>query len=153
MEQVIKINVPEGKKAVYNETTQVIEFVNTEPIRSRSWEEFCKNHPDSESEYSISSATTSNIINRSIINRTNKCWLETRDDAEGILALIQLTRLHDEWVGDKRKISYNSIYWDYESNEFRISNNFHHLWFPNYRMAEEFLDCFRDLIEKAKRFI
>ena len=113
------------------------------------------------------------IINKDVIiindlydggdTRNSTCLFETKEDAEGILALIQLTRLHDEWVGDWQPnldkssqilAGYSVAYKGYMG--FGIINNFYiHslLCFPTQEMAQEFLDCFKDLIEKAKRFI
>lgn len=158
MEQTITINVPEGKKAVYNESTKTIEFVDTEPIRSKSWEEFCKNHPDCTGEYYISSSGTIHKLvtgwNRSI-QECHSNNLKTKEDAEGILALIQLTRLHDEWVGDWKPTNrwysvcvYNNeiVVEDWIASQYLLS-------FPTEKLALEFLRCFRDLIIKARRFI
>lgn len=48
MKQTITIEVPEGK--TYKQTTDkdgniIIQYVDKEPVRSKSWDEFCKNHP------------------------------------------------------------------------------------------------------------
>lgn len=160
MEQTITINVPEGKKPIYNESTQTVSFVDIKPIRSKSWEEFCKNHTECKGEYYISSSSAINELNNHY-NRTDLTCnnsLATKEDAEGILALIQLTRLYDEWVGDWKpnykgewiySISYYQNYIDI------LNNRFQHvlLSFPTKDMAQDFLNCFKDLIEKAKRFI
>lgn len=162
MEQKITIEVPEGKKAVYNEKTQVIEFVDIEPIRSRSWKEFCKNHPSTSNEFYIDNDGT--ILKFcGIIDRKNCAnHLSTKEDAEGILALIQLIRLHDEWVGDWKPAAardykdYYAIKYDLLNANITVGegwNTQHILSFPVKEMAKEFLNCFRDLIEKAKRFI
>lgn len=168
-EQTIKINVPDGKKVVYDEKTQTIEFVDIKPIKSKSWEEFCNNHPQISYEYYLQQSvtmvippTTETRINFRHISHgeQSKCLLKTKEDAEGILALIQLTRLHDEWIGDwmpnycddktkKWHIYFFSdeidIAWSHEQKRFLV--------FPSKEMAKEFLDCFRDLIQKAKKFI
>lgn len=129
MKQTIEINVPNGYKAKWNEETKQIDLIKICP---KSWDEYCKNLDNDEYDVNISCP---------------------RSIGSDIDAFIKLYQLHKAWVGDKRKISYYSIYWDYVSDEIRTSNNFHHLWFPTEEMAEEFIECFKDLIEKAKRFI
>jgi hypothetical protein len=88
--------------------------------------------------------------------------LATKEDAEAFLALIQLKRLRDQW--------WESLNWkpDYTNdkitkysiklinNKIKIDycytlNSF--LSFPTREIAKEFLNCFKDLIEKAKELI
>lgn len=163
MIETIKINVPEGKKAIYDEETQTIKFIDVEPIRSKSWDEFCKNHPKIKNEYSIDFFGDS-IYKISDINRHNRqTFLKTEEDADGIIALIQLTRLHDEWVGDWQisskedtKENYYALSYDLMYDELMVRqwwNTQQLLSFPTKEMAKEFLGCFRDLIWRAKRFI
>lgn len=156
MIETIKINVPEGKKAVYDEATQTIKFVDIALIRSKSWAEFCKNHPNAASDRYID--PFGKIFQWDAYNRNSKCLLKNREDAEGILALIQLIRLHDEWVGswepDYKGKWFHSIYY-YQNYIDVFDNRYNHnlLSFPTKEMAKEFLNCFKDLLEKAKRFI
>ena len=83
MENEIKIKVPEGKKAVQNVDSNgniVIKFEDTETIRSKSWEDFCKNHSVVENEWYISSnghilGPTSGPNNRDVVDDSN--FLET----------------------------------------------------------------------------
>ena len=167
MTQTIKIEVPEGKKAIYDKTTQIVKFVNIKPVRSKSWEEFCKNH-DGEKGYYID--TNSDISTYPIVkewSNGSKDLLSTKEDAEGILALIQLTRLRDEWVGDwkpKRDSTFElSKYSDENKWNIVVIDNAvvivsntvenHLLSFPTYKLAYEFLHCFRELLETAIRFI
>lgn len=166
MENEIKLKVPEGKKAVQTVDTNgniVIKFENVEPIRSKSWDEFCKNHPNIAREYWIQTSSDIGQISEDktyLRHPQRECnLLSTKEDAEGILALIQLTRLHDEWVGDWEA--------DWKSNEYkyvilhdkddyavRCAVNYHRLFvFPTEEMAEEFKECFKELLDKAKKFI
>lgn len=153
MKQIIKIDVPAGKKAVYDEATQTIKFVDIEPVRSKSWEEFCKNHPNAGNEWYIDSDGDVKKVND--YRRFHKNNFATREDAEGILALIQLTRLHDEWVGNWKPTTdwYSICVYDKEIEVQRWISSQFLLSFPTEKMAKEFLDCFKDLIIKAKRFI
>ena len=152
----IDIDVRDGYELKYNPETRTIEEVKKKPVRSKSWDEFCENHPYITKEYYINDNGLVYPITE--CNRTCCNNLETKEDAEGILALIQLIRLHDEWVGgskfvgdsyiikytlidDSYRIKLVSAYWQTILN------------FPTKEMAEEFLKCFKDLIKKAKRFI
>ena len=167
MENEIKIKVPKGKKAVQNVDSNgniVIKFENAESTRSKSWEEFCKNHPVIENEWYISG--DSYIFESTLGNNRNDArdanFLETKEDAEGILALIKLTRLHDEWVGnwepgwenDAVKHKYvitRNVYKTFKIQAYCYDPRF--LVFPTMEMAEEFKECFKDLLDKAKKFI
>lgn len=165
MENEIKIKVPDGKKAVQTVDSNgniVIKFENIEPIRSKSWEEFCKNNPVVENEWYI---TSNGYINGPFIGSDNRninndtTFLETKEDAEGLLALIQLTRLHDEWVGDWKanwECCESKVVILHTANEYVVRDGVYYhrlLVFPTREMAEEFKECFKDLLEKAKKFI
>ena len=167
MKQTITIEVPEGK--TYKQTTDkdgniVIQYIDKEHIRSKSWEEFCKNHPCDDNEYFISD---NSIITHRYMNGQRTIYhantLATKEDAKGILALIQLTRLHDEWVEGSDYKEYAEKAYIYMTKkikntdltpEISIGATSHHLLdFPTYAMAKEFLKCFEDLIIKAKKFL
>lgn len=144
MEQTITVKVPEGKKAVYNETTQTIEFVNIGPQRSESWQEYCKNHKI-ETRYQVSTRFCPDFA-------FNKA-----DDTLGIVALSKLKRLHDEWVGDWKPSSKNFYYTIvHEKDDFCVwtcSTMTPLLTFPTKEMATHFRKCFLDLLKEAKMFI
>lgn len=153
----VDIDVRDGYELKYNPETRTIEEVKKEPIRSMSWKEFRKNHPYITKEYYINDAGlifTVEECNRICCNK-----LSTKEDAEGIRALIKLIRLHDEWVGDWKPTSektYYAISYNLEYEQFVIDAWWRLqqvLSFPTKQMTEEFLNCFKDLIEKAKRFI
>lgn len=160
----IEVDVKEGYELKFNPETMTIEQIKKKPIRSKSWEEFCKNHPPFIREFYIGSDSKPYpFIPFSIRKRdpeTDKCLLEKTEDVEGIVALIQLKRLHDEWVGDWKpnwSCDYTTKYVIlYSSNECQVLHSWNTsrlLSFPTKEMADEFLTCFEDLIEKAKRFI
>lgn len=173
MKQTITIEVPEGK--TYKQTTDkdgniIIQYVDKEPIRSKSWDEFCKNHPIvSNTEWciagSILTSACKEIKSREAAFNQAKGYLSNKEDAEGILSLIQLIRLHDEWVGDwsicetvKANSNWYAVRTYIDDNKLNVEvmqhyKNYYLLSFPTYDMAREFLECFKDLIEKSKRFI
>jgi hypothetical protein len=131
----------------------------------KSWEEFCKKH-NRNGEYFINQFSeaipVSDFCNYPRDAKADKNLLETKEDAEAVLALIQLKRLRDQW--------WESLKWkpDYTNNGIRkytivqASNKIiierhylfsHFLAFPTKEIAEEFLKCFEDLINKAKEII
>lgn len=162
MEKQITINIPEGKEIkqeIDKDGNITIKFVDKEITRSKSWKEYCINHPNIEGEWLTDG--------RGIIFQQKDGYkralypecLETREDAEAIVTLIQLIRLHDEWVGDWKPINKNSYYaisYDLVHKKLIIDIRWKILQvlsFPTKDMANEFLECFYELIVKAKKFI
>lgn len=163
MKETITFELPEGKtykKTIDENGKLIIEIVDVEPIRSKSWEEFCKNHPEVDGEFYLNGNGSISTHRSSITTRGtlyDKNLLSSKEDAEGILALIQLTRLHDEWVGDWRhdgKKDVDTIYINSANCPSILKSwGYFLLQFPTREMAEEFITCFSDLIIIAKRFI
>lgn len=133
----------------------------------KSWSEFCEQYIISENEYYID--IYSDINNVGINNvkdsicrnyRDDRNLLATKEDAEAFLALMQLKRLRDQWwetldwkpdytLGCKYTIVLNN-------NEISINTTITFqrvLAFPTNEIAEDFLNCFKDLIEIAKELI
>ena len=128
----------------------------------RSWEEFCECYDVSDNEYYIDS---SSCIHLTMVDsrgpKTDRNVLSTEKDAEAFLALMQLKRLRDQWwevLGwkpDYTECSYKHII-VVEKNEITTAYTirFHRfLIFPTKEVAEDFLNCFRDLIEIAKELL
>lgn len=121
----------------------------------RSWEEFCERCPVQKGENWMGSFDTIYCATN-IQDRIYKNWIPSKKSAEAHLALMQLEQLRDCWrqgwkpnwlEGNvqkhviqkwRDKISIETTY---------VTHSF--LSFPTYEMAREFLECFRDLIEKA----
>lgn len=168
MKENISIYVPKGKKMVETSdengiNIKFVDIVDKTAIKSRSWDEFCRNHPNIMNEFYISSCANVVEYNMWSSERSDDCKnnLSNREDAEGILALIQLVRFHDEWVGDWKydpnsNEHYHAIVHDIRRHDFyiiKLSAANRLLSFPDQDMAKEFLECFSDLIKKAQRFI
>lgn len=131
----------------------------------KSWEEFCKKH-NRNGEYYInqfSEATpVSDFCNYPRDAKVDKNLLATKKDAGAFLALIQLKRLRDQWweafnwKPDWKKVYAMKFCIYYHKDEIIIttecfSQKF--LSFPTEELATQFLENFRDLIEKAKDLI
>lgn len=155
-EQIIKINVPDGYKAEYDSKSQTVKFVKIERFKPKTWDEYCKN--TSGKKYYISSLGP--ILSTNVepaLPKTNRSLLNSMEEAEAFLALMQLRSLRKAWVGDwepdysgKEKI-WHVHTWrncNIEIDYFNLASR--PLSFPTEEMAREFAECFKDLIGQAK---
>ena len=126
----------------------------------RSWEEFCEKYPIKTSEAVICTESTIVTCDYSEI-RDSDCDREicpSIKSAEAHLAMIQLEQLRDCWRQGWKPIWDISHKWciRLDGNGLVIgivTSVSRFLTFPTKEMAEEFLECFRDLIEKAEDLI
>ena len=128
----------------------------------KTWEEFCERNPLKAKEVFINSASKINTVGDYISreyrmpdNDRNLCT--SREEAEAFLALMQLRQLRKayvknwepDWVNDEelkycvnlQANSFDVQCWYHMSNPFS---------FPTARLAKQFLDNFKDLLEIAK---
>lgn len=126
----------------------------------RSWDEFCDNYPVKRSEAMIACDCT--IVDCSEIEGKRdyefKDVMPSKQSAEAHLAMIQLEQLRDCWLNGWEPIWDCSEKWCIRlwGNELGVGVATHisrFLTFPTNEMAREFLECFRDLIEKARDLI
>lgn len=122
----------------------------------KTWKEFCKNHPKQKHETYIGIFSTietyGEISDRHYIQDKNLCPSEK--SAEAHLAMMQLEQLRNcWWNGWKPEWDFGAKYAIKNSEDelciILIYNIAEFLAFPTREMAEEFLKCFRDLIEQA----
>lgn len=128
----------------------------------RSWEEFCKYYDIINNEHFIGNLSNiSTIISDSRNPKTDRNVLATKKDVEAFLALMQLKRLRDQWW---EVLNWKPNYTDYNckytikinENKIVIDKDFSYqrfLTFPTIEIAKDFLNCFKDLIEKAKELL
>lgn len=124
----------------------------------RSWEEFCEKYPIKEGESVLGYNDAIKVIPCSSNRRKHKNWIPSLTSAMAHLAMIQLEQLRNcwwnGWKPEWRNCEKYVIKWEgdnlivYTSRRVRAF-----LVFPTREMAEEFLKCFRDLIETAKELI
>lgn len=124
----------------------------------KTWKEFCERNPIKEGECFITGIsiiqTLSEDHNRDVSFDKNICT--SKQEAEAFLALMQLRQLRKCYIGDWEP-DWNNIH-DYyciivcqQMLIIRQRNVVSHpLSFPTYKLAEQFLDNFRDLAEIAK---
>lgn len=137
----------------------------------RTWEEFCKQYNEIKDEYYIEgdsqiycAGAGSSYLNDGRDAESDANLLKTEAEAKGLLAQIKLKRLRDAWWGDW-KPSFNGVNCEhcickgYHSSAYdnlevvKTCNKKHFLTFPTREMAEEFLSCFKDLIEQAEMWL
>ena len=154
MKQIIEIEVPDGKKAVWKDGAIVFEDIK--PNLPKTWEEFCKNNPISDKEACIKYNGDINTIQHSRPRdyMLDKNTLPSEQAAKQHLALMQLHQLRDcyrqGWTPIVDRVSFvitRRVEGDLNVDRFMFSPRF--LSFQSLEVAQEFLDNFRDLIEQA----
>ena len=146
MEKELKIEVPQGYEIDRQKSTFEKIIFKKIPENPKTWEEYCKQAKDYVS-YFWSSPD-------SII----KSWFEgsyyefvTEERVKQFVAFGKLLQLRDYWVKGYDTFSY--IVWsDNCRNVFAshwVGAAHNPLTFPTKEMAEEFKDCFSDLIKQA----
>lgn len=149
------INIPEGFEIDREQSTErKIVLRKIEEKRARSWKEYCEMMKDKDS-YIVdmsSNVRTSKFLSAPVVGE-----FEDKEDAVTFAAFSKLLSLRKNWVG----------YWkpDWKNNnvakftiitaENEISKGEHYkvnssMSFPTEEMRDEFLDCFKDLLEIAK---
>ena len=120
----------------------------------KSWEEFCDNYPVRKGETWLGIRDAISTCANDLHPRYYKNWMPSKKSAEAHLAMIQLEQLRDCWRqgwepewNASHKYAIKNL-----QDEIAIlgcSNVAAFLTFPTREMAEEFLKCFRSLIELA----
>lgn len=151
----IKIQIPNSCELIKDGDTYIVKEKKQAP--PRSWREFCKNYPRTKNEYFIGyNSSIDKILGTSIPRdaEQDKNICASKEEAKAFLALMQLRQLRKSWVGDWEPSGdgYYAIVYDI-TDELIVGS---HEWlnkslsFPTKGMAEDFLNCFRDLCETAK---
>lgn len=153
----VKIQIPNNCELIKDGGTYIVKEKKQGP--PRSWEEFCKRYPVKSREAFISSSSYIQIraFDTDREEVTGRNWCTSMEEAEAFLALMQLRQLRKAWVGKWEQSKGNScagIFYSIFQDEITVSCA--EFWtnvvlsFPTKEMAEDFLNCFRDLCETAK---
>ena len=159
MKQILEIEVPEGKKAIYKDNKIIFEDIIQK--LPETWEEFCKLYPIKEEEYYIelnSIPTEVSIGERS--DDDDKNILPSKKAAKAHLALMQLHQLRDcyrqgwkpDWNNNCQE-KYCIEFSDYQYKVFKYFISCRFLSFQSQKIAEKFLMCFKNLIKQAEDLI
>lgn len=154
MKQMIEIEVPDGKKAIWKEGKIV--FKDIKPQLPKTWKEFCDQNALKLDEYFIDNASYMIGVNVDERNETSdRNVLPSKQAAEQHLALMQLHQLRDcyrqgwepNWIENTSKW----VIYKEKNCLVVVSAVFYSkfLSFPTRELAEEFLNNFRGLIEQA----
>ena len=158
MKQTIEIEVPDGMNAIWKDGKVVFEDIK--PQLPKTWEEFCKNYPINSGEFIIglSSQIGSPRWGDRDIN-IDRNVLPNYKAGEAHLALMQLHQLRDcyrqGWIPDGLSSQYCiEMYYDPSNGvvKFRVIKYYSiskFLSFQTEERAKEFLNNFRNFIEKA----
>ena len=160
MKQTIEIEVPDGKKAVWKEGKVV--FEDLKPNLPKTWEEFCEQNEVKGGEcYIGNTSCVVEVLKGNCFHRRkthDRNILPNKKSAEQHLVLMQLHQLRDcyrqGWIPTLNKTSFGiirRIEGDLEVEKFVFSSRF--LSFQYEKIARDFLDNFRDLIEQAEDLI
>lgn len=146
-----------GKKYLLDiEQAQQLGLLKEKDDRVRSWDEYIKKYSN---KHAYSYNNTAGII----IRTSNSIYTTeqlTPHEAKAIAAFSKLLKLRRDWIGEwepdwkDMNTSYGIIW--VNKNEVKANTACtisHLLSFPNYKMAQEFLETFRGLIEEAKILI
>ena len=147
----LKINIPEGYEIDKEKSTfEEIVFKKVEDPFSKlpkTWKEYCKYAKDCPSYFG--NPRKNNIFETSFAGFYNEFCTEER--VKQYVSLGKLLQLRDYWVKGYDTFSY--IVWsDNCRNVFAshwVGAAHNPLTFPTKEMAEEFKDCFSDLIKQA----
>ena len=121
----------------------------------RSWKEYCNNYTGKAYFIENSTICGGQKVYGGLCAENDKNTLPSKELAEAFLAMMQLMSLRQAWIGDWEpnldgENFYNCIvllgnkYIVEDFSKYRQT-----LSFPTEEMAEDFMNCFRDLLEKA----
>lgn len=146
MEKELKIEVPQGYEIDRQKST--FEKIIFKKIleNPKTWEEYCKLTNNKPSFH----ARPTNVVTTSY-HTGEFIDFSTKERAEQFIALGKLLQLRDYWVRGYSEFRY-AVYGDRLDGtaicDWR-ENSHYPLTFPIKVMAEEFKDCFSDLIKQA----
>ena len=119
----------------------------------RNWEEFCKRYPIKKDEAYINSEGKILSFTTKTARRDWNHICPSKQSAEAHLAMIQLEQLRNCWRKGWKPEYHSTSYAIKRSNDeihvIQVYSVSAFLSFPTREKAEEFLECFKDLIEKA----
>ncbi len=120
----------------------------------KSFNDFCNKNKNGAGDYFMKNSGEVGLMFTGIDRKYYGVTMcATKEDAEAFVALIQLRRLWHEWVkvlGTPETDCYD-IYNDEERGISVVSSSYPHaLSFVEQSQAEKFIECFPELLEKAK---
>ena len=159
MKQILEIEVPEGKKAIYKDNKII--FEDTIQKLPETWEEFCKLYPIKKEECYIElNSIPTEVSIKERFDNDDKNVLPSKQAAEAHLALMQLHQLRDcyrqNWKPDWKnncQAKYCIEFSDYQYKIFKYFVSCRFLSFQSEEIAKKFLMCFKNLIKQTEDLI
>ncbi len=156
-----EIEIPDNCDFII-EDNKIIIKEKKEKTFPKTWEEFCNNYPVKPTECYFGRKgeiyRAAEIIDD--YTRLDEDWCTSGEEACAFIALIKLRQLRKAWIGDWKQTKGNKVAGIfYSTYEDRITTSSGDFWsnvtlsFPSLDMANEFLDCFKDLCEIAKELL
>ncbi len=158
-----KIAVPEGYGVGKIEVVDgevIVTYKEKEPKLPKSWEEYCKEEYCTKSRYFI--ADESYVLggkefNGALDPKTDKNLLPNKETAEAVLALCQLIQLREcynqgwrpDWNCNDQDKYVIEPFQNEMTTDTRVSGG-SILHFKNDKLCHQFLESFRNMIEKLK---
>ena len=159
----LKITIPENHEIDWKESAKQEKIVfKKKDTKPRSWEEYCENHRGGFafiSTCSRVSVTEVKYPSNELLKldpENSKHVLPSKELTEAFLAMMQLMSLRQAWIGNWEPDWKNPdtkkwcIIFECELKVSYFYSNSRALSFPTREMAEDFMNCFRDLLEIAK---
>lgn len=153
----VKIQIPDNCELIKDGDTYIVR--EKKQIPPRTWKEFCSMNRVKSGEVwiephsVISCYDKDDIRDRKQGSDRNLCT--SKEEAEAFLALMQLRQLRKAWVGDWEPNTYDANYGILSTVTNTVEIGYYdnirrNLTFPTKEIAEDFLECFKDLCETAK---
>ena len=157
----LKIQIPDGYEIDKEKSTfEKIVFKKKKNTKPRSWEEYCcQQQTNSKEGYCINNVTSEiQEINWGLCTCSWKTVLPSKELTEAFLAMMQLMSLRQAWIGDWTPDWKDSTNWCIIFRMGVLEVDFfnytaHPLSFQTEEIAEDFMNCFKDLLEIAKPLI
>ena len=155
----LRITIPENHEIDWQKSAKQEKIVfKKKDTKPRSWEEYCKNF---KGQYyyiqdNIDNIATSFTINGYGLVSAYKNYIPSKELAEAFIAMMQLMSLRQEWISEWKPDWKNPdikkwcIIFEWELKVSYFYSNSRALSFPTEEIAEDFMNCFRDLLEIAK---
>lgn len=146
MEKELKIIPPIGYEIDKQKSTFEKIIFKKIPENPKSWEEYCRLNYLKDSFTPVHGNCSAECSHTGSYDE-----FHTKERAEQFIALGKLLQLRDYWVKDYSEFRY-AVY-GYRLEEIAICEWYktahYPLTFPTKEMAEDFINCFSDLIKKA----
>ena len=141
----------QGTNVWMKRNVEYLKWYNSTNDRPQSWEEYCKQNPVKEGDWFIDDSCdivpTEEKWERSPDTDAN---IMSKDHCKAFVAYMKLFQLRNAWVKDFGGVlTYRLITID-DQLYIRSMTDTNGLPFPTGRMAEVFMEIFKDLLEVAK---